>query len=117
MPRAQNAHAIVNAGFLFKLDANKVISANIIFGNISPEFVAATDTEKALIGEELFSDGTLQKALESLKKEVVPVEAPPEPSADCRKMLALGLFYKVTSFCPRLHARTYYGIVFYSMRT
>ena len=42
MPRAQNAHADVNAGFLFKLDAEtKVIERpNIIFGGINPDFVS-----------------------------------------------------------------------------
>lgn len=96
MPRAQNAHAIVNAGFIFKVDsAKKVTSANIVYGNISPTFVTANKTAKLLVGEGLFDDRTLQKALMSLKDELVPEEAPPEPSAECRKMLALGLFYKV----------------------
>ncbi|KAI5646230.1 aldehyde oxidase and xanthine dehydrogenase, a/b hammerhead domain-containing protein [Phthorimaea operculella] len=64
MPRAQNAHAIVNAGFCFKLDsANKVESANITFGNISARFIRANDTEGVLRGQELFADETLQKAL------------------------------------------------------
>lgn len=42
MPRAQNSHAAVNAGFLFKLDNDgKVLEKpNIIFGGIRPEFVS-----------------------------------------------------------------------------
>lgn len=96
MPRAQNAHAIVNAGFLFKVDAsNKVTSVNIVFGNISPTFVTAKKTVNALVGEVLFDDTTLQNVLISLKDELVPEDAPPEPSPECRKMIALGLFYKV----------------------
>ena len=41
MPRAQNAHAHVNAGFLFKLDgAGKVLEKpNIIIGGIKDDFV------------------------------------------------------------------------------
>lgn len=42
MPRAQNAHAHVNAGFLFKLDARGVVleKPNIIFGGIRHDFVS-----------------------------------------------------------------------------
>lgn len=42
MPRAQNSHAHVNAGFLFKLDAAGMIldKPNIIFGGIRPDFVS-----------------------------------------------------------------------------
>lgn len=44
MPRAQNAHAYVNAGFLFKINVNdsgKVLAKpTIVFGGINPEFVS-----------------------------------------------------------------------------
>ncbi|XP_046679837.1 probable aldehyde oxidase 4 isoform X1 [Homalodisca vitripennis] len=44
MPRSQNAHAYVNAGFLFKVDKKdnfKVLEKpNIVFGGITPEFVS-----------------------------------------------------------------------------
>jgi xanthine dehydrogenase/oxidase len=44
MPRAQNAHAYVNAGFLFKInvsDSGKVLTKpTIVFGGINPEFVS-----------------------------------------------------------------------------
>lgn len=45
MPRAQNAHAIINAGFLFNFDPadklKKVTSRPVIvFGGISPNFVS-----------------------------------------------------------------------------
>lgn len=41
-PRAQNAHAHVNAGFLFTFDDTfKVLSKpNVIFGGINPTFVS-----------------------------------------------------------------------------
>jgi len=44
MPRAQNAHAYVNAGFLFKLNVNnggKVLAKpTIVYGGINPQFVS-----------------------------------------------------------------------------
>lgn len=42
MPRAQNAHAHVNAAFRFKLDgSNKILEKpNIIFGGINESFVS-----------------------------------------------------------------------------
>lgn len=44
MPRAQNAHAYVNAGFLFKVDKKDkyrvMEKPNIVFGGISPAFVS-----------------------------------------------------------------------------
>lgn len=96
MPRAQNSHAIVNAGFLYKVDSkNKVESTNIVFGNITPSFITAKNTVQCLIGQELFIDKTLQKALVALDSELTPVDVPPEPSPECRKAIALGLFYKV----------------------
>lgn len=43
MPRVQDFNAIVNAGFLFKLDSNEKVleKPNIIFGGIKPDFVSA----------------------------------------------------------------------------
>jgi hypothetical protein len=42
MPGAQNSHAHVNAGFLFKLDGGgKLLERpNIIIGGINPDFVS-----------------------------------------------------------------------------
>jgi hypothetical protein len=44
MPRAQNAHAYVNAGFLFRLNGNnggKVLAKpTVVFGGINPQFVS-----------------------------------------------------------------------------
>lgn len=41
MPRAQNSHALVNAGFLFKFDKiGKILDRpNMIYGGIKPDFV------------------------------------------------------------------------------
>lgn len=102
MPRSQNAHAVVNAGFLFKFKTNSKLleEATIVYGSISPKFVHAAKTEAILAGKDPFTNETLQLALKTLSKEILPEEAPPEPSGDFRKMLALSLYYKVsTSIC------------------
>ncbi|KAI5646512.1 molybdopterin-binding domain of aldehyde dehydrogenase domain-containing protein [Phthorimaea operculella] len=103
MPRAQNAHAIVNAGFLYKLDANnKVLEARIVYGGLSPTFIRAINTEAFLCGKLLFTNQTLQSAINMLKTELVVVENPPEPSAKYRGQLAINLFYKgLLSLCPK----------------
>ncbi|KAJ2951445.1 hypothetical protein O0L34_g13598 [Tuta absoluta] len=103
MPRSQNAHAVVNAGFLFKFKQNSTLldKATIVFGSISPTFIHASHTEALLAGKDPFTDETLQMALKSLDEEVHPEEAPPEPGAGYRKMLALALYYKaILSLCP-----------------
>ncbi|XP_060804308.1 xanthine dehydrogenase [Amyelois transitella] len=103
MPRSQNAHAVVNAGvmFKFKRDPNLLEKASIVYGSISPKFVHAFKTEAALVGKDPYTEENLQLALRTLKREIMAEEAPPEPSAEYRKMLALALYYKaILSFCP-----------------
>ncbi|XP_028031935.1 indole-3-acetaldehyde oxidase-like isoform X1 [Bombyx mandarina] len=96
MPRSQNAHAVVNAGFLFhfKHSKNELQNVSIVYGGISPDFIHASKTEALLINQNPFTDKTLQMALKSLNEELKPKEMPPEPSAAYRKMLALALYYK-----------------------
>ncbi|CAH2090110.1 unnamed protein product [Euphydryas editha] len=105
MGRAQNTHAIVNAGFHFYLDKNqKIISSNILYGSIHPKYNHARRVEEALIGLPLFSEETLRTALVKLQEDIMPLEAPPEPSPFCRKAIALGLFYKaILSLSPSVH--------------
>ncbi|XP_013162076.1 PREDICTED: indole-3-acetaldehyde oxidase-like [Papilio xuthus] len=106
MPRAQNAHAIVNAGFLFQLSSSNVTSCCLVFGNISPDFIRAKETERLLKGLDLYKDESLQKALAKLSQEIVPKEFPTEPSPHCRKAIALGLFYKaILSQAPSVNPR------------
>lgn len=99
MPRSQNAHAIINAGFLFKFKQNEEVleKMSIVYGNISPKFIHADKTEQALINKDPFTDDALQIALKTLSSEINPDEASPEPSPEYRKTLALALFYKVIS--------------------
>ncbi|XP_073945954.1 uncharacterized protein isoform X2 [Choristoneura fumiferana] len=104
MPRAQNAHAILNAGFLFKLNSLNIDKCNIVFGNIRPEFVRASQTEQALKG--MLLSTALVKGIEKLNEELMPVVVPPEPSPECRKSIALGVFYKaLLSLSPVVNPR------------
>lgn len=101
MPRAQNSHAYVNAGFLFELKDGIVSSARICFGGIAPEFVHANKTEKLLVGKPLYDNETLQSALRSLTSEMNPDWVLPDASPEYRKNLAAALFYKfVLNTCP-----------------
>lgn len=96
MPRAQNAHAHVNAGFLFKLDGGgKVLEKpNIIFGGINPEFLHATKTENLMTGKSVLDKQVLKTALQTLHDELHPDHVLPDYSPEFRRTLAEGLFYK-----------------------
>lgn len=99
MPRSENAHALVNAGFLYKLKTGNVVdSARIVFGALSPSFIRASATEKYLKGKKLFTNETLTAAVKILEAELVVEDNPPDPSVEYRKNCALGLFYKVSFF-------------------
>lgn len=95
MPRSQNALAIVNAAFLMKINTNNCVGKiSIVYGNIGPNFTHATRTENFLQGKNIFKNDVLQEAVKVLEQEVLPVDNPPEASVECRKKLAIGLFYK-----------------------
>ncbi|XP_064073184.1 uncharacterized protein LOC113399628 [Vanessa tameamea] len=103
MPRSQNAHAIINAGFLFKFKHDQGIleKAKIVYGNVNPKFVHATKTEESLKDKDPFADDVLKITLETLYGEIDPDTAPPEPSSEYRKLLAVSLYYKaILSLCP-----------------
>ncbi|XP_020286836.1 xanthine dehydrogenase/oxidase-like isoform X2 [Pseudomyrmex gracilis] len=96
MPRAQNAHAHVNAGFLFKLDGGgKVLEKpNIIFGAINEHFLHAIKTEEMLTGKSILDKQVLKSAMETLHNELQPDHVLPDYSPEFRRTLAEGLFYK-----------------------
>lgn len=101
MPRAQNAHAYVNAAFLIESENDKIKKASICFGGIEPTFTHATKTEKLLIDQDLYSNETLHKALSALTSEIQPDWVLPDASPAYRQNLALALFYKfVLNTCP-----------------
>lgn len=96
MPRAQNAHAYVNAGFLFELEnGNKIISCRICYGGINSKFVHAELTEARLNAiDEFYTNETLQKSIQSLQSELNPDWILPDANAKYRKNLAISLFYR-----------------------
>ncbi|KAK2583672.1 hypothetical protein KPH14_009602 [Odynerus spinipes] len=105
MPRAQNAHAHVNAGFLFKLDGTgKVLEKpNIIFGGIREDFTHATRTQDFLVNKSIFDKNVLKTAIDTLDGELNPNHVLPDYSPEFRKTLAEGLFYKfVLSIRPEM---------------
>lgn len=96
MPRAQNAHAYVNAAFQIELNdqKNAIVAAKLCFGGIDEHFVHAEKTEEYLKGMDPFSNATVQGALDVLKTEVNPDWVLPDASPEYRKNLAMALFYK-----------------------
>ncbi|XP_067007633.2 uncharacterized protein [Anabrus simplex] len=106
MPRAQNAHAYVNAGFCFKLNRKNrgqvLERPRIVFGGINPAFIHAVRTEEYLQGKQLFNENVLKAALHTLNSELTPDHVLPDASPEYRKGLALALFYKfVLSLRPQ----------------
>ncbi|XP_053675022.1 uncharacterized protein LOC128725313 [Anopheles nili] len=105
MPRAQNAHAYVNGAFLLKLDGSNILSSNICFGGIDPQFTHAVKTEAFLKGKDLLTNETTQEALKILASELNPDWVLPDAAPEYRKNLALSLFYKfVLNIAPELNA-------------
>ncbi|XP_043258855.1 indole-3-acetaldehyde oxidase-like [Colletes gigas] len=96
MPRAQNAHAHVNAGFLFKLDgAGKVLTKpNIIIGGINTDFLHASNTEAFLVDKNILNKDVVKQAIQTLDSELHPNYVLPDYSPEFRKTLAEGLFFK-----------------------
>jgi xanthine dehydrogenase/oxidase len=95
MPRAQNAHAYVNAAFLLQFnEEQKIASAKLCFGGINPSFVHAEKTEALLVGQNIFNNEALQRALNTLNDEIKPDWVLPDASAEFRKNVAMALFYK-----------------------
>lgn len=96
MPRSQNAHAMINAAFLFEFDKEMAVtSCRICYGGVTPNFIHAEATEKLLIGvKDLFTNEVLQKVIKSLKNEIQPDSVLPDPSPEYRQSLAIGLFYR-----------------------
>src|SRR5947207_12363763 len=73
--RDQNAHAIVNAGFIARLRKSTIESATIIYGGLAKMPSRITKTEAVMIGQP-WNDATLQEALEVLAGEVAAAIEP-----------------------------------------
>lgn len=104
MPRAQNAHAYVNAAFLIEWRNNKVTSANICFGGINPEFTHARQTEEKIIGIDLYTNEALTILTKSLASEIKPDYVLLDATPEYRQNLAIALFYK---FVPKYKSIAY----------
>ncbi|KAH8338948.1 hypothetical protein KR074_005906, partial [Drosophila pseudoananassae] len=95
MPRAQNAHAYVNAAFLLELETDsKVKSARICFGGIRPDFVHASGVEKLLVGQNPYENTSVEQTFKKLGEVIEPDEVLPDASPAYRTKLACGLLYK-----------------------
>ncbi|EDV43518.1 uncharacterized protein Dana_GF16483 [Drosophila ananassae] len=95
MPRAQNAHAYVNAAFLLELETDsKVKSARICFGGIRPDFVHASAVEKLLVGQNPYENNSVEQTFNKLGEVIEPDEVLPDASPAYRSKLACGLLYK-----------------------
>lgn len=99
MPRAQNAHALVNAAFLFEFQqtnaSQSIKSCRICYGGINPKFLHAEATENLLAGaSDLYTNECLSKAIKSLQNELVPDSILTDAPAEYRKNLAIALFYR-----------------------
>ncbi|XP_018397765.1 PREDICTED: xanthine dehydrogenase/oxidase-like [Cyphomyrmex costatus] len=96
MPRAQNARAHVNTGFLFKIDTdgNVLEIPDIIFGGINKNFYHASGTEILSMGKNLFDQKDLKSLLQMLSEDLQPDHTLSNYSPEFRKTLAIGLFYK-----------------------
>lgn len=95
MPRAQNAHAFVNAGFLFDVNkTGKVNNARICFGGINPEFVHASSIEELLKDQVFHDKAVVEKIFAELPNALQPNAVLPDPSPEYRQKLACGLMLK-----------------------
>uniref|UniRef100_A0A1B0DAA3 Uncharacterized protein n=1 Tax=Phlebotomus papatasi TaxID=29031 RepID=A0A1B0DAA3_PHLPP len=102
--RAQNATIYMNAGFLLEIDQGSgfVISSTIVYGGVNPSFVRAKSVEKCINGKDLFHNKTIQSVVNEISSKFVFDDSLPNTSAEFRRILAKGLFYKVVlSLAPR----------------
>ncbi|XP_059220297.1 uncharacterized protein LOC131995558 [Stomoxys calcitrans] len=97
MPRAQNAAAYVNAGFLLELESlatGIVKTARICFGGIRPDFVHATAVEESLQGQCFYDKGVVENLFSTLSSSLQPDAVLPNASPEYRMKLASGLLFK-----------------------
>lgn len=95
MPRAQNAHAYVNAAFLLEVESDSTVeSARICFGGLRPDFTHATPIEQLMVGHKPFESGLIEQMFNKLENLIKPDEVLPDASPAYRSKLACGLLYK-----------------------
>ncbi|CAB3359541.1 Hypothetical predicted protein [Cloeon dipterum] len=98
MPRKQNAHAYVSAGFRVHVSdtTNWTVDQQprIVYCGINPNFHHATNTESYLMGKNLLDPATVQGAISTLAAELQPDNQLIDASPEFRKQVAQGVFYK-----------------------
>jgi xanthine dehydrogenase/oxidase len=95
--RPQMAHAVVNAGFKVKLNAQHTVEdMTIVYGGLATCNGRLPETEKWLVGKK-WDQSTLRNALDQLRKEVKEILVPMEEEGfteEYRSQLAETFFYK-----------------------
>ncbi|XP_055380079.1 uncharacterized protein LOC129611138 [Condylostylus longicornis] len=98
MIRSQNAHALLNAAFLLQIQSTAtqliIMSARLCFGNVSPYFVHATETENFMINKNLLEENVIEQILAKAYDEIYPGIGFDEYRPHYRRILACGLLYK-----------------------
>ncbi|XP_073819307.1 uncharacterized protein [Musca autumnalis] len=96
MPRAQNAHAYVNAAFLLELEpkTDKVLTSRICFGGIRPNFVHVPTIESILRGRCFHDKKVVEEIFSEMQSAIQPDESLTNASPDYRRKLASGLLLK-----------------------
>ncbi|ESO95691.1 hypothetical protein LOTGIDRAFT_231915 [Lottia gigantea] len=112
MPRHQNAHTYVSAGFNMNIDAGqnyKVLTKpTIVYVGINKTFTHASQTEDYLVGKSLGDSTVLNGALQTLAKELIPDAETSLTPASYRKSVAISLFYKyVLGVCDSIVNKKY----------
>lgn len=115
MIRAQNAHAYVNAGFLFEFNKSHehraIVSCRICYGGINPGFTHAIETENTLKGSnDLYTNEGLQEAISALEKDLQPDWVLPDASPIYRKNLAIALFYRFVLSTTSAHNQLKFNV-------
>ncbi|XP_067671007.1 uncharacterized protein [Haliotis asinina] len=107
MPRSQNAHAYVNAGFQIQIDAWKfkvLKKPSLVFGGINRNLIHANKTEDLLNGKTLTDGVVLRSALDCLASELAPSDDHVLASVQYRRNLAVNLLYKcILELCGAKH--------------
>ncbi|CAG9839731.1 unnamed protein product [Diabrotica balteata] len=102
MKRSQNTHASLNTAFLLKISDDKLVEeANIVIGTLGSK-IHASDSEKFIIGKNIFKNDILQQVFKRLDGELNPENDLMHPSPEYSKKSTISLFYKyILSIAPQ----------------
>jgi xanthine dehydrogenase/oxidase len=110
MPRSQNSHAYVNAGFNFtfsNFNSLEIESCSIVYGGISKSFIHASQTERFLMKKSLRDENVLNDAFIILNGELSPENDP--------VVLFLFLNNLIFYFMHLLYLRFYHQLIIESL--